>query len=485
MSVSKSGPTLLVLLVNLAVTSAQVFPLATPTRPTSFPLPAASRPSLPGTVVTWGSDASGQRTVPTGLTNAVAIAAGAEHSLALRADGAVAAWGWNEFGQSTIPPAATNLVAVSAGDYHSIALRSDGVVLAWGDNSYGQSAVPAGLGSVVAITAGSHNSLALRSDGTIVANDFGQRTPPAGLSSVVQVAGGGTHCLALKSDGSVVGWGGNFYGEAAVPVGLSNVLAVACGSYHSLALRNDGTVAAWGDNSWGQSTIPTGLSNVVVIAGGESHSLALKADGKVVAWGRNLDQRTNVPPSFSGGFSVDGGDRHSISLALLPPSITGQPQAKTTNAGSTVVFSVTAAGTAPLDYQWFHQGQLLAGATNPTLSLPNIARAQGGAYYVVVTNLIGSTNSSNAIVRVLAPTRLLPPEFAAGAPLRLRFGEDGVGGVLTTNDAGNFEVHVSTNATGTNWLRLNVPLTVTNGQIVFEDGESVGLPRRFYRVIER
>ena len=120
------------------------------------------------------------------------------------------------------------------------------------------------------------------------------------------------------------------------------------------------------------------------------------------------------------------------------------------------------------------------------MSLPNLARAQGGAYSVVITNLIGATNSSNAIVRVLAPTLFfLPPEFTAGSPLRLRFGEDGVGGILTTNDAGNFEVHVSTNATGTNWLRLNVPLTVTNGQIVFEDGESASLPRRFYRVIER
>ena len=86
---------------------------------------------------------------------------------------------------------------------------------------------------------------------------------------------------------------------------------------------------------------------------------------------------------------------------------------------------------------------------------------------------------------MLAPTRLLSPDFAVGTPLRLRFGENGVGGVLTTNDAGNFEVHVSTNASGTNWLRLNVPLTVTNGQIVFDDGESVSLPRRFYRVIER
>ena len=68
-----------------------------------------------------------------------------------------------------------------------------------------------------------------------------------------------------------------------------------------------------------------------------------------------------------------------------------------------------------------------------------------------------------------------------GAALRLRFGANGVGGVLTTNEAGNFEVHVSTNLAGTIWLRSQVPLTRTNGQIVFEDGESVSLPGRFYR----
>lgn len=58
------------------------------------------------------------------------------------------------------------------------------------------------------------------------------------------------------------------------------------------------------------------------------------------------------------------------------------------------------------------------------------------------------------MVRVLAPTLFLPPEFSVGTPLRLRFGDNGVGGVLTTNEAGNFEVHVSTNLAGTNWLRL-------------------------------
>jgi len=168
----------------------------------------------------------------------------------------------------------------------------------------------------------------------------------------------------------------------------------------------------------------------------------------------------------------------------VPPAILTQPQGATVLAGTNLTLTVEASG-PPLGFQWFHRGQSLAGATNTILSLPNIARAQGGAYYVVITNLNGSTNSSNAVVRVLAPTLFLAPEFTAGTPLRMRFGDNGIGGVLSTNETGNFEVHVSTNLAGTNWLRLNVPFTVTNGQIVFEDGESGSLPRRFYRVIER
>jgi hypothetical protein len=43
-------------------------------------------------VVAWGSNSSGQTTVPLDLTNAVAIAAGYSHSAALRADGTVVCW---------------------------------------------------------------------------------------------------------------------------------------------------------------------------------------------------------------------------------------------------------------------------------------------------------------------------------------------------------------------------------------------------------
>ena len=149
--------------------------------------------------------------------SAKSIAAGAYHSLALKADGTVVGWGDNSHGQTTIPGGLTNVVAIAAGANHSLALQSNGTVLGWGDNTYGQTNIPAGLSNVVAIAAGADHSLALQSNGTVVAwgdNSFGETNVPTGLSNVVAIAAGVNHSLALKSDGTVVGWGYNYYGQA-------------------------------------------------------------------------------------------------------------------------------------------------------------------------------------------------------------------------------------------------------------------------------
>ena len=46
-------------------------------------------------VIAWGDNQEGQSTIPSGVSNVVAIAAGNSHSLALSADGRVVAWGRN------------------------------------------------------------------------------------------------------------------------------------------------------------------------------------------------------------------------------------------------------------------------------------------------------------------------------------------------------------------------------------------------------
>jgi alpha-tubulin suppressor-like RCC1 family protein len=101
---------------------------------------------------------------PGGLTNIVAIAAGAYHSLALKDDGTVYAWGWNSGGQSTPPPGLTGGTAISGGYAFSVALKSDGTLVTWGDNTDGQTTIPSEATQVTAIAAGASHALALRAD---------------------------------------------------------------------------------------------------------------------------------------------------------------------------------------------------------------------------------------------------------------------------------------------------------------------------------
>jgi len=229
-----------------------------------------------GTVLAWPTAA------PAGLSGVVAIAAGNEHTVALRQDGTVVAWGSDRdfdakvIGQSTVPASLSGVVAITAGAYHTMALRQDGTVVAWGRNNENQTAVPGGLIGVVAIAANNHHSLALRQNGTVMAwglNGTGQTDVPAGLSGVVAIAAGAAHSLALRQDGKVAAWGWNQYGQTDVPAGISGVVAIAAGLSHSLALRQDGTVVGWGETS-----LPTGLRGVVAIAASVSHTVVLKLD---------------------------------------------------------------------------------------------------------------------------------------------------------------------------------------------------------------
>jgi len=271
--------------------------------------------------------------VPGGLSNVVAIATGDGHSLALTAEGRVVGWGWNGYGQTNVPSGLGNVVAIATGYAHSLALTAEGRVVAWGSYNNGKDlvpmTVPSGLSNVVAIAAGvgwgGNHSLALTAEGRVVAwgrNDWGQTDVPGWLSNVVGIAAGGSYSLALTAEGQVVGWGWNGGGQTNVPSGLSNVVAIAAGSSHSLALTAEGRVVAWGDNGLGQATVPSGLSNVLGIAAGAYHSLALTAEGRVVGWGAggpgasgdpNYGQ-TIVPSGLSNVVAIAAGQLHSLAL---------------------------------------------------------------------------------------------------------------------------------------------------------------------------
>jgi alpha-tubulin suppressor-like RCC1 family protein len=295
-----------------------------------------------------GSTASPQNTpVALSLTNIVAIAAGEDHSLALKSDGTVMAWGLHSSGQlgvGTSPPSPctstqcnsptqisglVDVVAIAAGNDHSLALKSDGTVVAFGEASSGQ------IGD-------GQSTTDRKSPVTVLA--------PAGI---VRIAAGGNVSLALKADGLSAGslwtWGANASGQLGDGTTvaqnrpyavLSSVALAASGEQHSLALALDGRLWSWGAGTAGalgtgstdRNPVPTYLvSSFESLAayGGTSFSTAIAADGQVFVWGLNtssqlgdgttLQKTTPIPvPSFalaSNGWLASDTDQDGLSNA--------------------------------------------------------------------------------------------------------------------------------------------------------------------------
>lgn len=92
----------------------------------------------------------------------------------------------------------------------------------------------------------------------------------------------------------------------------------------------------------------------------------------------------------------------------LPPYIITSPQDQTVTAGDTVSFSVVAGGTAPFTYQWFSNDVAVVGATNDTFTLFSVTTNLSGSFYsVAVTNVVGGTNSPEAMLTVNPSTAAL------------------------------------------------------------------------------
>jgi alpha-tubulin suppressor-like RCC1 family protein len=282
----------------------------------------------------------------TGLSTACAVVAGLYHTLALRADGRIFGCGDSFYGaigtglvsafNTTFVQATgiSNAIAMAAGWYMSVALRSDGLVFAAGQNMYGQlgnnstvnklTFVQAlGISNAVAVSTSDKHAVALRADGLVfstgenLAGAFGNNSvvskstyvQATGISNAIAIAAGAGFTLALRSDGMVFGSGGNGNGQIGQnstvdrstfvqAVGISNAVAVAAGVSHGLALRADGLIFATGYNIYGtlgdNSTIArssfvqaSGISNAIAIAAGNHYSLALRSDGALFACGLN------------------------------------------------------------------------------------------------------------------------------------------------------------------------------------------------------
>lgn len=258
------------------------------------------------------------------LTDIIAVSAGLWHSLALRADGTVWTWGFNRHGQlgnqATVPREnellpiqvvggateeafLTDIIAISAGDNHNLVLRADGTVWAWGcRRNFQHGGLPPQTYSITnsAVTI----PIQVGSGGGVIDDEF--------LTDIIAISAGDAHSMALRADGTVWGWGGSsaqsrprqVFSDANGDTPLTDIIAISAGG-HSMALRADGTVLAFGSNTRGQiglGDVParqvtspaqvlvdpaegTYLSGVIAISAGPHASLVLMYDGTVWEWG--------------------------------------------------------------------------------------------------------------------------------------------------------------------------------------------------------
>ncbi len=322
-----------------------------------------------GSLYGWGHGSSGQlcdpsaatRAVPTvspALTDVASVAAGGWFTLARDSTGGVKVCGYNgsyglgdgsSYVQRATPVAVTGLtdaIAIAAGADHALALRANGSVVAWGNNQFGK------LG-----------------DGTTTTRLT--PVPVVGLTNIVAIAVGHSNSLALDSSGHVWAWGTGYYGvigrgnttDATTPVqvpALSNVTAIAAGSFHAVALVGT-DVWVWGSNTVGQlgigasptqSTVPVhvlGLNQISGIGAARQATFAFAADNGVWGWGDGVglgdgtEERRFTPIVLADGggiwrlatpqFSLGGGNRST------PVTV----QITTATPGATVRYTTTGA----------------------------------------------------------------------------------------------------------------------------------------------
>ena len=295
---------------------------------------------LDGGVACWGSDGLRERFALAGLQNVVAVSTGNNptlgmHACVLHTDGTIACWGsghdgklgqgdTNNYYLPVTVPGITDAVAVSAGASHTCAAHRDGSVSCWGSNSsrqmgdstprpsYSPQRVP-GLSDVVTVAVGDSSNCAVHRDGSVscwgwpYTTDHADSAPRRfkGPAAFTSVSIGWSYSCATSVAGDVYCWvNGQAPADATRVRNLTDVVEASVGFFNGCGLHRDGGVSCWGRNDLGEIGDGTttgrdqpvrlaGIVDAVAVSvtvgnpGVNPHACALHEDGSASCWGSN------------------------------------------------------------------------------------------------------------------------------------------------------------------------------------------------------
>ena len=189
--------------------------------------------------------------------------------------------------------------------------------------------------------------------------------------------------------------------SAGSPAGGASSAPAAPGNLAAIALSTNQVGLTWDDNSSNElwfylDRSTNGFANINQLV--LSSNLTLYVDTNLAS---GVTYAYRVRAWNKRGYSAYSNTNSATTFA--PPVVSRQPQSQSAVAGTTVSFSVTAAGTPAPSYQWQFHGADLPGATSTTLTLAGIQPSNAGNYAAVVANSVGSVTSAVAVLTVLVP----------------------------------------------------------------------------------